>query len=68
MNEFDSLDVSGPKLYETDMWWPIFARLRAEDPLWAPHILLVRAPSAPHGGWLLTRHAIRLRTSQTAAS
>jgi len=29
----ETLDVSDPTLYETDSWQPVFARLRAEDPV-----------------------------------
>jgi cytochrome P450 len=29
----DDIDVSDPSLYQTDTWRPLFARLRAEDPV-----------------------------------
>ena len=29
----DSIDVSDPKLYQNDIWYPYFARLRREDPV-----------------------------------
>ena len=29
----DSIDVSDPKLYQDDVWYPYFARLRCEDPV-----------------------------------
>ena len=27
------IDVSDPKLYQDDVWYPYFARLRCEDPV-----------------------------------
>ena len=30
----DDIDVSEPKLYQDDTWYPYFARLRREDPAW----------------------------------
>jgi cytochrome P450 len=29
----DAIDVSDPKLYQNDIWYPYFARLRREDPV-----------------------------------
>src|ERR1700746_333939 len=29
----DDIDVSDPKLYQDDVWYPYFARLRREDPV-----------------------------------
>ena len=29
----DAIDVSNPKLYQEDIWYPYFARLRREDPV-----------------------------------
>src|ERR1700746_1509937 len=29
----DDIDVSDPKLYQDDTWWPYFARLRREAPI-----------------------------------
>ena len=29
----ESIDVSDPKLYQNDIWYPYFARLRREDPV-----------------------------------
>jgi hypothetical protein len=29
----DNIDVSDPKLYQDDVWYPYFARLRREDPV-----------------------------------
>jgi cytochrome P450 len=29
----DDMDVSDPKLYQDDVWWPYFARLRREAPI-----------------------------------
>ena len=29
----EQIDVSDPKLYQDDVWWPYFARLRREDPV-----------------------------------
>jgi cytochrome P450 len=48
-SEFESLDVSDPKLYETDTWRPIFARLRAEDPV---HFQ-AESPFGPY--WAITK-------------
>ncbi len=45
----DQIDVSDPNLYETDTWRPLFARLRAEDPV---HF----HPDSPFGPyWSLTK-------------
>jgi len=29
----DAIDVSNPKLYQDDVWYPYFERLRREDPV-----------------------------------
>ena len=29
----DKIDVSNPKLYQDDIWYPYFERLRREDPV-----------------------------------
>ncbi len=29
----DQIDVSNPKLYQDDIWYPYFERLRREDPV-----------------------------------
>jgi cytochrome P450 len=44
-----TLDVSDPALYETDSWQPLFARLRAEDPV---HYQ-AESPFGPY--WSVTR-------------
>jgi cytochrome P450 len=45
------IDVSDPQLYQDDTWHPLFARLRAEDPV---HF----CPDSPFGPyWSVTRYA-----------
>ena len=46
----DSIDVSDPKLYQDDTWWPLFAHLRRNDPV---HY----CESSPFGPyWSVTRY------------
>jgi cytochrome P450 len=46
----DKIDVSDPKLYQDDTYYPYFARLRAEDPVhWCPESLY-----GPY--WAVTRY------------
>jgi cytochrome P450 len=46
----DSIDVSDPKLYQDDAWYPYFARLRCEDPV---HF----CPASPYGPyWSVTKY------------
>ncbi len=47
----EGIDVSDPALYEQDRWQPLFARLRAEDPV-------NYVPDSPFGPyWSITRYA-----------
>jgi cytochrome P450 len=46
-----SIDVSDPAIYENDIWQPLFARLRREDPV---H----HCPESPYGPyWSVTRYS-----------
>jgi cytochrome P450 len=46
----DRIDVSDPKLYQDDVWYPYFARLRDEDPVhWCPE-----SPYGPY--WAVTKY------------
>ncbi len=46
----DSLDVSDPRLYCNDTWYPYFERLRREDPV---HYV----PDSPYGPyWAVTKY------------
>src|SRR5262249_30890480 len=46
----DRIDVSDPRLYQDDVWYPYFARLRREDPV---HF----CPESPYGPyWAVTKY------------
>jgi cytochrome P450 len=47
----DAIDVSDPRLYQDDVWYPYFARLRREDPV---HY----CPESPYGPyWAVTKYS-----------
>src|SRR5262244_515415 len=46
----DQIDVSDPKLYQDDIWYPYFERLRREDPVhWCP-----ASPYGPY--WAVSKY------------
>jgi cytochrome P450 len=60
----DQIDVSDPKLYQDDIWYPYFARLRRDEPV---HFC---ESSALGPFWSVTRYKdiMRVETSHTAFS
>ena len=51
----DQMDVSDPKLYQDDIWYPYFERLRREDPVhyvprseWGPYWALAKYKDIMH--------------------